>query len=89
MEFSDRTASLFNEWCQYKKLHYSNKTLFDNAIDIEIERDNVAQWAQYLVEGLSTDNVTDEELLFRITTFERMLATFKDRITMELLKNGN
>ena len=88
MDLEHRSIELLKEWNQYKNLHYSNKTNFSNAIDIEVEKDSIAIWATFLLEALTTKGVPEEELRYRIDTFEHLLATHKDRLTFELLKNG-
>lgn len=89
MRIEDKAATLLNDWQHYKKVHYSVKTKFDAAVDIEIEKESIAQLAKYLLEGLSTAAVDETELMHRITLFETHLRMFKDRLTFELLKNGN
>ena len=80
--------ALLNDWRQYKNLHYSQKTRFANAVDIEIEKDAVAECANRLLTILSQGR-TNKTLLSTIDEFETHLKSLKDQITIELLKNGN
>jgi len=89
MNLEDKAVTLLNDWQQYKKVHYSAKTQFAAAVDIEIEKEAVAELAKFLLEGLTLSSVDKKELLYRIGIFEEHLRIFKDRLTFELLKNGN
>ena len=89
MKLETKAATLLTDWQTYKNVQCSSKTHFTNAVDIEIEKDSMAQMAKCLLEGLTDNNVSRNDLRHRTTTFEDKLHTFKDRITFELLKNGN
>lgn len=83
-----RLFNLLNDWNEYRHLH-SNKATFGSAIDIEIDKEAVAHWAAYSIAGMSDSGLSHSELKFRVDQFERYLNVFKDRLTIELIKNGN
>jgi hypothetical protein len=87
MDLKQRAHRLLTDWTAYKSLHYSTKTEFGNAIDIEIQKDAAAQFAGMLTEALIND-ANERELTFIMTSFEDHLRIFKDQLTFELLKNG-
>lgn len=89
MDPRTHATTLLNEWQEYKNIHYSQKTRFSNAVDIEIEKDAVGQLATLVMSGLRSDSVPESEILFRVNTFEHHLRSLKDMLTFELLKNGN
>ena len=82
-------TTLLKEWQEYKNIHYSQKTRFSNAVDIEIEKDEVRQLATSLILGLESELIPESEILFRVTMLENHLRSLKDMLTFELLKNGN
>ncbi len=88
MDITTKANKLLAEWAHYKNLHYSQKTKFDHAVDIELEKEACNQLVQFLKEGLLDNSCTHRELNFRVTCLEDHLRIFKDRITFELLKNG-
>lgn len=79
---------LLEDWTQYKTLHYSNKTQFDKAVDIEIEKDAIARLALDLRQALMDDNCPEHELDFCTLSLESHLRILKDQVTFEVLKNG-
>jgi len=83
-----KAYALLEDWSQYKTLHYSNKTHFDKAVDIEIEKDAVARLAGHLRQALMDDSCPEHELDFCTRTLESHLRIFKDQVTFEVLKNG-
>jgi len=83
----ERASQLLHEWQKYKGIHYSSKTEFPNAIDIELEKDAVARAIGNLQEGLMS-RCSEKELEFHLNTIEHHLRLFKERITYELLRNG-
>jgi len=82
-------VALLEDWGNYRKLHYSNKTQFSNAVDIEINKDAVSSLATYLHEALIDANCPEIELDFRARCFESHLRIFKDRIIIEILRSGS
>jgi hypothetical protein len=83
-----KAKKLLAEWSHYKNLHYSQKTKFDYAVDIELEKEACNRLVQFLQEGLLDNSCSESELVFRANLLENHLRIFKDRITFELLKNG-
>jgi len=88
MDTRTKAYTLLEDWSQYRNLHYSNKTQFFDAVNIEIEKDAVARLAGYLREALLDDNCPQHELDFRSRTLESHLRILKDQVTFELLRNG-
>lgn len=88
MDTRTKAYSLLEDWSQYRNLHYSNKTQFFNAVDIELEKDAVARLAVYLQQALMDDSCPMHELDFRSRTLETHLRILKDQVTFELLRNG-
>lgn len=88
MDLTNKANRLLTEWAHYKNLHYSQKTGFDHAVDIELEKEACNRLVEFLREGLLDSSCPERELKFRVTTLEEHLRIFKDRITFELLKNG-
>ena len=88
MKITSKAYILLENWAQYKDLHYSRKTQFSNAVDIEIQKDLVAQSAALLYESLISDSCPDEHLLILTNTLAEQLKVFKDQITFELIRNG-
>ena len=84
-----KAATVLQDWQQYKSLHFSNKTNFANAVDIAIDRDAVSQAAALVSNAAMGSTVTTSELKALLASFEKRLGIFKDRVTFELLKNGN
>ena len=84
-----KAYALLEDWSQYKTLHYSNKTQFDKAVDIEIEKDAVARLAGYLRQALMDDACPEQELAFCTQSLESHLRIFKDQVTFEVLRNGH
>jgi mRNA-degrading endonuclease YafQ of YafQ-DinJ toxin-antitoxin module len=84
-----KAYTLLEDWAKYKDLHYSEKTQFDKAINIEIKKDAVAQLAGYLQQSLMDDNCPQHEIDYRSHALESHLRIFKDQVTFELLRNGN
>lgn len=89
MDSKSTAYALLEDWASYKKIHYSEKTQFDRAVNIEIEKDAVARLAGLLQRALMDDACSLQELDFRVNAMEHHLRTFKDQITFELLRNGN
>lgn len=88
--YSKSTAyALLEDWATYKNIHYSEKTQFDKAVDIEIEKEAVSQLASLVQQALMDDACLPQELDYRTRMMEHHLRTFKDQITFELLRNGN
>jgi len=81
-----KAIALLEDWNSYKNLHYSSKTEFVNAVDIEIEKGALTQFSSQLRLALINDDESEIEWLSHV--FEDQLKTFKDRITIELLKNS-
>lgn len=86
---TSRALNLLKEWGDYRDIHYSQKTEFSCAVDIEIEKSACVTFAEYLASGLLDPTITESELEFRTKTFENHLRILKDRITFELLKHGS
>ena len=84
MQIKTRAHNLLDDWGHYRELHYSNKTHFANALDIEIEKDTISQLVPQLHEAL----ITGKDLTPVVESLALHLRTYKDRITFELLKNG-
>ena len=83
-----KARQLQAEWNLYKGLHYSQKTAFGPAVDIEIEKSACSQLVEHLTSGLLNPQCSEDELSFRTRTLEDHLRIFKDRITFEILRNG-
>jgi hypothetical protein len=88
MDITTKANKLLTEWSHYKNLHYSQKTKFDYAVDIELEKEACNRLVQFLKEGMLDTSCPEAELTFRVRCLEDHLRIFKDRITFELLKNG-
>ena len=83
-----KAYSLLEEWRQYKDIHYSTKTSFDNAVNLEIEKDAVTRLSSMLREALMDNSCPIVELDFLTRAFETQLRIFKDKIMFELIRNG-
>jgi len=88
MDARQKGLELLEDWSQYKSVQYSEKTLFDRAVNIEIEKDAVTRLAGLVQQALMDDNFPTVELDYRNRMMETHLRTFKDQITFELLRNG-
>jgi len=88
MNSRQKGMELLEDWEQYKFVQYSEKTLFDRAVNIEIEKDAVTRLAGLVQQALMDDNFPSAELDYRNRMMENHLRTFKDQITFELLRNG-
>lgn len=88
MNSRQKGFELLEDWDKYKSLQYSEKTLFDRAVNIEIEKDAVTRLAGLVQQALMDDNFPEQELDYRNRMMENHLRTFKDQITFELLRNG-
>lgn len=89
MDARTYATTLIGEWQEYKNIHYSQKTRFANAVDIEIEKDAVSQLALSVISGLRSTDISESEIWVRVTMLENHLRALKDMLTFELLKNGN
>ena len=89
MQYEDRAIALLNDWQQYRHLHCGAKSKFVSAIDIEIDKNEVAILARMVINTLTSEEIPDETLIDILNLFEERLHTLKDRITIELLRNGN
>lgn len=86
MDLTVKAYQLLAEWSQYRDLHYSARTQFDKALNIEIEKDALASLARQLNEVLMNDNQT--ELLFLVNTFELHFHLYRDQLIFEVLRTG-
>ena len=89
MNLNNKAARLLKDWQQYKHVHYSKKTQFANAVELEIAKDSVAQLASVLSEAISNSDTSDHDMKIKLGAFSKQLSAFKDRITFELLRNGS
>lgn len=89
MNTENKARKVLSEWRMYRGIHYSQKTDFGPAVDIEIEKSACQQLAEDVMHELLKPEVSESELSFRTRSLEDHLRIYKDRITFELLKNGN
>lgn len=89
MNTENKARELLSEWRLYRGIHYSQKTDFGPAVEIEIEKAACSQFAEDVISELLNPEGTERELDFRTRSLEDHLRIYKDRITFELLKNGN
>ena len=78
----ERAEKLLQEWalCQNAKPK-------KNAVDIQLDKDVIKPWATYLTRQLAWgDHV---ELVEACNQFESRLETLKEKIVIEVLKNGS
>lgn len=89
MDYSTQAYDLLNEWSQYK--HYRNhcSSKLDRAIDIEIEKCMADEAAVNIVGALLRRQTTDKEIADLIEKFSTRLTSYKDQMTIEILRNGH
>lgn len=80
--WQDRAESLLTEWELYKTARPRS-----HVIDIQREKDDLAEWAHHLRFSLMwRDSLT--QLAENCHQFESRLAAFKEKVVFEILKSG-
>jgi hypothetical protein len=88
MNLTNKANNLLSQWARYEKVHYSAKTQFEKAIDIEIEKEQVTQLARELQQQLFENDKNSTKLLFLVNAFEDQLTLLQGNLTLEVLRNG-
>jgi hypothetical protein len=77
--------SLLDQWSQYQKLSPANQH-FPEPVELTIMKDDMARWADHLLKQLRWGN--DIDVAKATYNFEMRFNIFRDRITIDVLKNG-
>ena len=89
MNLVHKANNLLLDWTRFESVHYSTKTQFEKAIDIEIEKEHISQLAGELRQHLFNNDTNSTELLFLVNAFEDHLSMLQGNLTIEILRNGH
>jgi hypothetical protein len=83
MNIQQRGEVLLEEWDLCK-----NAKPKSNAVNLQIERDGLDQWANNLARNLNwaPDNVTTAEAVYQ---FEYRLKSYREKVIVEILTHGS
>ena len=83
MNIQQRGELLLEEWALCK-----NAKPKSNAVNLQIERDGLDQWANNLARNLNwaPDNVTTAEAVYQ---FEYRLKSYREKVIVEILTHGS
>ena len=83
MTIQQRGEQLLEEWALCK-----NAKPKSDAINLQIERDSLERWANYMSRNLSW-NPTHADTAESIYQFESRLKSYREKVIMEILTHGS